>query len=131
MYVSIGDFVTEGDVLAKADNADALEAALKAADIDLQLAQEELNTFVENAENAIAVAELTLANAKVDLDDAQTTDYYTFTYRCDDTTIELYEVYYEDAVEDRIEAEDDNDGTTRMLEKLIAAEDTEPVRWRI
>lgn len=125
LYISIGDLVSEGDVLAKANNADELEAIVKSAEIDLQLAQEELDNFYESGENAIALAELSLANAKVDLDDAQTIDYYTFTYRCDDTTIELYEVYYEDAVEDRIDAEEDNDGSTRALEKLISAESTE------
>jgi len=123
--VSVGDFVNKGDVLAVADNLEELEATVRAAEIDLLLAQEELQNLYDNAEITIAEAELELANAKIDLDAASKTESYTSGNRCNDLQIELYDAYYEDSVVTRIEAEGNNDGTTQTLEKLLAAQDTE------
>lgn len=127
LFVSVGDFVNAGDVLAVANNIEALEATVRAAEIDLMLANVELQSLFDNAGIAMAEAELEFANAKIELDAASKTEYYTTSQRCDGLQIELYDAYYEDAVVTRIEAEEKNatDGTTTTLEKLLTAQDKE------
>ncbi|MBN2046226.1 MAG: efflux RND transporter periplasmic adaptor subunit [Anaerolineaceae bacterium] len=125
LSVVVGGFVKTGDVLAAADNLDELEATVNAAEIDLLLAKEELQSLYDNAAIAVAEAELALANAKITQEDAWRTDYYSTGQRCNEIQIDLYEIYYNDAVEARVEAETDNDGSSRALEKLLDARDTE------
>ena len=125
LNVQIGDIVAAGDVLAVADNLAELEATVKAAEIDLLLAQEELDNLIDNSALAIAEAEAALATAKSTQEDAWVTDYYAGTgVRCSTAQIDLYQLYYDEAAEDLVDAQDDNDGTERALEKLISAQDT-------
>lgn len=126
LFVQIGDMVAAGDMLAVADNLAEIEATVKAAEIDLLLAQEELSNLIDNSALAIAEAEAALATAKSEAEDAWVTDYYAGTgVRCSTAQIDLYQLYYDEAVVDRMDAEDNNDGTERALENLISAQDTE------
>jgi multidrug efflux pump subunit AcrA (membrane-fusion protein) len=125
LYVQIGDIVAEGDTLAVADNLAELEAIVKAAEIDLLLAKEELANLIDNSALAIAEAEAALATAKSEAEDAWVTDYYAGSgVRCSQAQIDLYQLYYEDAADNLLDAQDDNDGTERALEKLISAQST-------
>ena len=126
LYVRVGDMVSAGDVLAVADNLAELTAIVKAAEIDLLLAQEELENLIDNSALAIAEAEAALASAKRAAEGARVTDYYAGSgQRCSGTQIDLYQIYYEDAVAARIDADKNNDGTEQTLSKLIAAQNAE------
>ena len=69
--VAAGDRVTAGQVLIRLTGSQAQLAAITAAQVDLLSAQQALQTLKDNAAQALAAAQLRLANAQKALDDAQ------------------------------------------------------------
>ena len=72
LNVGAGDQVTTGQVLIKLAGSQAQVAAITAAQVDLLSAQQALQTLKDNAAQALAAAQLRLANAEKALDDAKT-----------------------------------------------------------
>ena len=71
LTVAAGDQVTAGQVLIKLAGSQAQVAAIAAAHVDLLSAQQALQTLKDNAAQALAAAQLRLANAQKALDDAK------------------------------------------------------------
>jgi multidrug efflux pump subunit AcrA (membrane-fusion protein) len=72
LTVAAGDHVTAGQVLVRLAGSQAQVAAITAAQVDLLSAQQALQTLKDNAAQALAAAQLRLANAEKALDDAKT-----------------------------------------------------------
>jgi multidrug efflux pump subunit AcrA (membrane-fusion protein) len=71
LNVAAGDRVSAGQVLIRLTGSQAQVAAITAAQVDLLSAQQALQTLKDNAAQALAAAQLRLANAQKALDDAQ------------------------------------------------------------
>ncbi|MEA4909893.1 MAG: efflux RND transporter periplasmic adaptor subunit [Anaerolineaceae bacterium] len=69
--VAVGDTVTAGQVLVRLAGSQKLAAAVDAARLELLAARQELDTLKENHDQDLATAQLRLAQAKIDLEDAQ------------------------------------------------------------
>ena len=72
LNVAAGDQVKAGQVLVRLAGSQAQVAAITAAQVDLLSAQQALQTLKDNAAQALADAQLRLANAEKALDDAKT-----------------------------------------------------------
>jgi len=71
VYVSDGDYVEEGQLLAKLSNQEEYESNLAAAQLDLVNAQQEIKTLYDNAPLAAAEALQDIASAPDDVADAE------------------------------------------------------------
>ena len=71
LNVAAGDQVTTGQVLIKLAGSQTQAAAIESANVDLLSAQQALQTLKDNAAQALAAAQLRLANAQKALDDAK------------------------------------------------------------
>ncbi len=72
LNVAAGNQVTNGQVLIRLAGSQAQVAAITAAQVDLLSAQQALQALQDNAAQALAAAQLRLANAQKALDDAKT-----------------------------------------------------------
>ena len=72
LTVAAGDQVTAGQVLVRLAGSQAQVAAITAAQVDLLSAQQALQALKDNAAQALAAAQLRMANAQKALDDAKT-----------------------------------------------------------
>ena len=71
LYVSAGDRVKTGDVLAVQGEQEELEAVVASTQLSILDAQQALDTIHESADLVAAQAQLDLANAREDLEDAE------------------------------------------------------------
>ena len=121
--VKEGDTVQAGAVLASMENTALLDLAVKSAQQNLVVAQKNLDNLKTSAPSNLAGAQLTLATAQKNYDDAikhrKVKDYH----RCDKDTIDLYGQLLTDA-QDRLQRlKDNNEGiNTTYLKKLTAAQ---------
>lgn len=71
LFIAEGSVVEEGQVLARLSGAEQLQMAVEAATYELLAATQEIDTLHENYGRALADAEYQLAQAKIDLEDAE------------------------------------------------------------
>ncbi len=94
IYVSVGQLVNEGDVLAELADLTALEAAMKSAEVNLLLAQQELETLQNSGEENLANARLAVSTAEAALQTAQASLKQSGQSRCsEETTTAYYQSY--------------------------------------
>lgn len=90
LNVQPGDTVKEGDLLARLEGMDQLEADVVAARLELASAQRALQELEDNALAALADARLALAEAKKAYEDAKDSLKSEGMARVDDDTLEAY-----------------------------------------
>ncbi|MEW6504798.1 MAG: efflux RND transporter periplasmic adaptor subunit [Chloroflexota bacterium] len=94
VYVTVGQQVSEGEVLAELADLTALEAAMKSAEVSLLLAQQELETLKNSGEENLANARLAVAEAEKALQTAQASLKQSGQSRCSaETTTAYYDSY--------------------------------------
>ncbi|TAK13471.1 MAG: HlyD family efflux transporter periplasmic adaptor subunit [Anaerolineae bacterium] len=71
VLVRVGDVVTEGQPLARLEDRAAAEAALAAADLELEAAQQAFDALTEDLDLARAVAQRAVAVARADVRDSE------------------------------------------------------------
>lgn len=126
LNVDVGDAVKQGDVLARLEEIDELQAGVNAAQQDLITAQEELEMLQESAAANLANAQLALAEAKEAVTDAKSGMVKEDWVRCDQETLDAYYYKYVHAV-DVLESLGDGGGnadyylTTIVPQKNIVA----------
>ena len=98
--VVVGQKVQKGDVLAELGEVEALQASASAAELELTLADKDLQDFQANAAAALGNAKLALADAKDAYEDARNAVVTKDMQRCDDDAIEEYYYDYKKAQED-------------------------------
>lgn len=92
--VAVGDVVSTGDVLAVLDDLDALQVEIDAKQLDLNEAQETVQTLYDDSAVNLAQAQLALAQAKETSAEAEKDVVYAGAARCSqDTTEEYYYIY--------------------------------------
>jgi len=89
LNVAAGDQVKAGQVLIRLTGSQAQVAAITAAQVDLLSAQQALQTLNDNAAQALAAAQLRLANAQKALDDAKTKRAYKQYRNGSESSIEI------------------------------------------
>lgn len=109
LNAAVGDTVTKGQVLAKLDNLEELEAEIKTANQDLLAAQQELAAFKAKAPANLAKAQLVVIEAQEALQEAQGSVVQEGWARCDDETREVLWIKYDRAVR-QLEALGDGGG---------------------
>jgi HlyD family secretion protein len=119
-----GDMVQAGSVLASQENTALLDLAVKSAQQNLDVARKNLETLKTDAASNLANAQLTLATAQKNYDDAikhrKVKDYH----RCDQDTIDLYGQLLTDAQDRLKRLKENNEGiNTTYLQKLTKAQD--------
>lgn len=90
LNVAVGDFVEAGDVLARLESADNLEAAVSSARYQLLEAQQELADLQDNADLSLAQAYADLVNAQIAYDDAVEANQRTANARCSEAVRTKY-----------------------------------------
>ncbi len=98
--VVVGQKVQEGDVLAELGEVEALQASASAAELELTMAEKDLEDFQANAPAALGNAKLALADAKDAYEDAKSALVTEDMQRCEDDAIEEYYYDYKKAQED-------------------------------
>jgi multidrug efflux pump subunit AcrA (membrane-fusion protein) len=109
LNVAVGDRVTKGQVLARLDTLDELEAEIKSAGQDLLSAQQELASFKAKAPANLANAQLQVIQAQEALVDAQSSAVNKNTVRCDEDKKDAMLARYNRAV-DQLNALGDGGG---------------------
>ncbi len=97
LSVGVGDVVQKGDVLARLEEIEDLQAEVNTAKQNLIAAQEELKTMQESAAANLANAQLALAEAKEAVTDAKSGVVKEGWTRCDQETLEAYYYKYDHA----------------------------------
>jgi RND family efflux transporter MFP subunit len=121
VYVSVGDIVTEGQVLAELADQTTLNAALTSARLELELAQRSLEALTINAPTSLANARIALAEAEKALKTAKSSVKKEGYTRCDPTVTQVYLNQYE-SLKEKFEALDAVDGdSTYYLNVLLPA----------
>lgn len=90
LNVQVGDKVTEGQVLAELADLGSLQVAVKDAELQVTLAENELQALYDNAAANLANAKLALAEAQKAYDDAKSKVKQKGWIRCDRDTIQAY-----------------------------------------
>jgi RND family efflux transporter MFP subunit len=88
--VQVGDKVTAGQVLAELADLTSLQAAVKDAELQVTLAENDLQSLYDNAAANLANAKLALAEAQKAYDDAKSKVKQKGYTRCDKDTIQAY-----------------------------------------
>lgn len=111
-----GQKVNQGDIIARLKGVDRAKAAIAQAELLLVSSQKNLDDFIEKSDIASGEAELALAKAKIELQDARDArESLDFQQVTDDALNNLRAVYYL-ALEDFEEAEDDYEPYQNRLE---------------
>jgi multidrug resistance efflux pump len=120
--VEVGDRVEQGDLLLALDGQEALAASLAAAELEVVSAQQALDSLVESADLARALAEQELANARDALHDAE----YMHRVRQQGNRASTDTI---DAAEARLVlAEDEVDEAKSVYDSLSGRSEDNPVR---
>lgn len=109
LLVSEGDVVAQGDVLARLGKRESLEAALSQANLELLVAQQDLDDLQETAELSREHCMQTLVEAQIALLEAQRT--------LDDLDTEDFQEQLDDHIIGVQEAKDELDDASEELEK--------------
>ncbi len=99
LNVKLGDMVKEGDVLARLDKAENLEANLASAQASLLQAQQELADIQKNAGASLAKAYQKLVDARTAYDEALENSQRTALTRCSPELLNKYKTALEQATE--------------------------------
>lgn len=103
LMVAEGDSIKSGQVLLRLNGREQMRAAVDAAEFELLSAQQAYDALYENAQLALAEAQLVLAQAEIDLDDAIEEQEKKQYRRTSDNTLDGIRADYilaQDAVED-------------------------------
>lgn len=99
LNVKLGDMVKEGDVLARLEKAEDLEANLASAQASLLQAQQELANLQKNAGASLAKAYQNLVDARAAYDEALKDSQRTALTRCSPELLNKYKTALEQATE--------------------------------
>lgn len=118
VYVTVGQQVKQGDVLAELADLTSLEAAMKSAEVSLLLAQQELETLQNSGEENLANARLAVAEAEKALQTAQSSLKQSGQSRC---SAETTTAYYDSYLKAKERYEDLKDSGADYLTRVLPA----------